>query len=87
MCLFLAGMLLIVLAGNAVLAFVGWELAGISSWLLIAYAWERPVATANALFVFVVNRVGDAGFLLGYRPRGVVGGQRRMGRAEPATGR
>jgi hypothetical protein len=65
MCLFLAGMLLIVLAGNAVLAFVGWELAGISSWLLIAYAWERPVATANALFVFVVNRVGDAGFLLG----------------------
>jgi NADH:ubiquinone oxidoreductase subunit 5 (subunit L)/multisubunit Na+/H+ antiporter MnhA subunit len=65
MCLFLAGMLLIVLAGNAVLAFVGWELAGISSWLLIAYAWERPVATANAVFVFVVNRVGDAGFLLG----------------------
>ncbi len=65
MSLFLAGMLLIVLAGNAVLAFVGWELAGISSWLLIAYAWERPLATANALFVFVANRVGDAGFLLG----------------------
>ncbi|MCP5227667.1 proton-conducting transporter membrane subunit [Accumulibacter sp.] len=64
MSLFLAGMLLIVLAGNAVLAFVGWELAGISSWLLIAYAWERPVATGNALFVFVANRVGDAGFLL-----------------------
>ncbi|WP_313952797.1 proton-conducting transporter membrane subunit, partial [Accumulibacter sp.] len=65
MCLFLAGMLLIVLAGNAVLAFVGWELAGISSWLLIAYAWERPQATGNATFVFVANRVGDAGFLLG----------------------
>jgi NADH:ubiquinone oxidoreductase subunit 5 (subunit L)/multisubunit Na+/H+ antiporter MnhA subunit len=45
-----------------VLTFVGWELAGISSWLLIAYAWERPVATGNALFVFVTNRVGDAGF-------------------------
>jgi NADH:ubiquinone oxidoreductase subunit 5 (subunit L)/multisubunit Na+/H+ antiporter MnhA subunit len=52
MCLFLAGMLLIVLAGNAVLAFVGWELAGFSSWLLIGYAWERPLATGNALFVF-----------------------------------
>ncbi|HPT50454.1 MAG TPA: proton-conducting transporter membrane subunit [Accumulibacter sp.] len=65
MCLFLAGMLLIVLAGNAVLAFVGWELAGFSSWLLIGYAWERPVATGNALFVFLTNRIGDAGFLLG----------------------
>ena len=64
MCLFLAGMLLIVLAGNAVLTFVGWELAGFSSWLLIAYAWERPLATGNALFVFLTNRVGDAGFML-----------------------
>ncbi len=64
-CLFLAGMLLIVLAGNAVLTFVGWELAGFSSWLLIAYAWERPVATGNALLVFLCNRVGDAGFMLG----------------------
>ncbi|HRD93949.1 MAG TPA: proton-conducting transporter membrane subunit [Accumulibacter sp.] len=65
MSLFLAGMLLIVLAGNVVLAFIGWELAGIASWLLIGYAWERPVATGNALLVFVTNRVGDAGFLLG----------------------
>lgn len=65
MTLFLGGMLLIVLSGNAVLTFVGWELAGVSSWLLIAYAWERPLATGNALFVFVTNRVGDAGFLLG----------------------
>jgi NADH:ubiquinone oxidoreductase subunit 5 (subunit L)/multisubunit Na+/H+ antiporter MnhA subunit len=65
MCLFLAGMLLIVLAANAVLAFVGWELAGISSWLLIAYTWERPLATGNALFVFLASRVGDAGFVLG----------------------
>jgi NADH:ubiquinone oxidoreductase subunit 5 (subunit L)/multisubunit Na+/H+ antiporter MnhA subunit len=65
MCLFLAGMLLIVLSANAVLAFVGWELAGISSWLLIAYNWERPLATGNALFVFLASRVGDAGFVLG----------------------
>lgn len=62
--LFLCGMLLIALAGNAALAFVGWELAGITSWLLIGYADERPAATANALFVFLANRIGDAGFML-----------------------
>ncbi len=65
MLLFLAGMLLIVLAGNAVLTFVGWELAGVSSWLLIGYAYDRPVATGNALWAFITNRLGDAGFILG----------------------
>jgi hypothetical protein len=63
--LFAAGMLLIVLAGNAALAFVGWELAGVSSWMLIGYAFERDTATANAQRAFLTNRVGDAGFLLG----------------------
>ena len=63
--LFVAAMLLIVLAGNPVLAFVGWELAGVSSYLLIGYAHDRPVATGNAVRVFVTNRVGDAGFVLG----------------------
>jgi NADH:ubiquinone oxidoreductase subunit 4 (subunit M) len=63
--LFVAAMLLIVLAGNPVLAFVGWELAGVSSYLLIGYAHDRPVATRNAVRVFVTTRVGDAGFLLG----------------------
>jgi NADH:ubiquinone oxidoreductase subunit 5 (subunit L)/multisubunit Na+/H+ antiporter MnhA subunit len=63
--LFLSGMLLIVLAGNAVLTFVGWELCGISSWLLIGYAYERPVATGNALYAFLSNRIGDAGLILG----------------------
>lgn len=65
MCVFLAGMLLIVLAGNAVLTFVGWELAGVSSYLLIGYAYDRPVATGNALWAFITNRIGDAGFILG----------------------
>lgn len=65
MLLFLAGMLLIVLAGSAVLTFVGWELAGVSSYLLIGYAYERPVATGNALYAFLTNRIGDAGFILG----------------------
>lgn len=64
MSLFLAGMQLVVLSGNAVLSFVGWELAGISSYLLIGYAYDRPVATDNALRVFITNRIGDAGFIL-----------------------
>lgn len=65
LCLFLSGMLLIVLSGNAVLAFVGWELAGVSSWMLIGYAYERHTATENAGRAFLNNRIGDAGFLLG----------------------
>ncbi len=65
MSLFLAGMLLIVLSGNAVLTFIGWELAGVSSWLLIGYAYDRPLATGNALFAIITNRIGDAGFILG----------------------
>lgn len=62
--LFVAAMLLIVLAGNAVMAFVGWELAGLSSYLLIGYTLDRPTATDNANRVFVTNRIGDSGFLL-----------------------
>ncbi len=65
MSLFMAGMQLIVLAGNGLLAFCGWELAGVSSFLLIGYSWQRKEATGNALFAFITNRVGDAGFLLG----------------------
>ena len=62
-CLFLSGMLFLVFAANAVLAFVGWELAGVSSYLLIGFAFERPTATRNAQFAFITNRIGDAGFL------------------------
>ncbi len=65
MSLFLSGMLLIVLSGNAVLTFVGWELCGVSSFLLIGYAYERPTATGNALYAFITNRIGDAGLILG----------------------
>lgn len=63
--LFAAGMLLIVLAGNAALCFIGWELAGVSSYLLIGYSQERVIATDNAVRAFVTNRIGDAGFLVG----------------------
>ena len=61
---FLTGIQLVLLAGNGLLAFVGWEMCGVASFLLIGYAWQRPVATGNALFAFVTNRAGDSGFLL-----------------------
>ena len=57
-------MMLIVLAANVWLTFVGWELAGVSSYALIAYAYDRPVAAAHASRVLITNRLGDAGLLL-----------------------
>jgi len=63
LCIFNTAMLLITLSGNAMLTFVGWELAGVSSYLLIAYSWHRPVATANATRAFITNRIGDVGFI------------------------
>ncbi len=62
--MFSAAMMLIVFSGNAITAFLGWELAGLSSYLLIAYAYDRPTATENATRVFITNRFGDAGFIL-----------------------
>ena len=63
--LFAAAMPLLVTGGNAVLTFIGWEVAGLCSYLLISFFQDRPVAVDNATRVFVTNRVGDAGFLLG----------------------
>lgn len=63
--LFSSAMLLLVSSGNAVGTFIGWEIAGVCSYLLVAYAYDRPVATLNATRVFVTNRIGDAGFILG----------------------
>lgn len=63
--LFSSAMLLIVMGGNPVITFIGWELAGVSSYLLIGYALDRNNATGNANRAFVTNRIGDAGFVLG----------------------
>jgi NADH:ubiquinone oxidoreductase subunit 5 (subunit L)/multisubunit Na+/H+ antiporter MnhA subunit len=63
--LFSSAIFSIVLSGNALGTFVGWEIAGLCSYLLIAYAYDRPVAVANATRVFVTNRIGDAAFVLG----------------------
>lgn len=60
-----AAMLWLVLADDAVLSFIGWELAGACSYGLIAFYHQRDTAVHNATRVFVTNRIGDAGFLLG----------------------
>lgn len=62
--LFISAMLLIAYSGNAITAFVGWELAGVCSFLLIAYSYQQQVATENAVRAFVTNRIGDAGFMI-----------------------
>ena len=64
-CLFAASVYVIVLSGNMVMTFAGWEIAGFCSYLLIAYAYDRQTASVNATRVFVTNRIGDAGFILG----------------------
>ncbi len=68
--LFIAALLHFILAGNAVMAFVGWELMGLTSYWLIGYALHRVQAGASATRVIMTNRVGDAGFtvaiLLGF---------------------
>jgi NADH:ubiquinone oxidoreductase subunit 5 (subunit L)/multisubunit Na+/H+ antiporter MnhA subunit len=63
--LFCSAMLLLVLSGNTVGTFFGWEIAGLCSYLLIAYVYERPAAVFNATRVFVTNRIGDTAFILG----------------------
>jgi len=63
--LFTFFMLVLVLASNIVLMFVGWEGVGLCSYLLIGFWFERPTAAKAGMKAFVVNRVGDAGFILG----------------------
>lgn len=62
---FVFAMLTLVLAANLPLLFVGWEGVGLASYLLIGYDYYRPAAAQAATKAFVVNRIGDLGFLLG----------------------
>jgi NADH-quinone oxidoreductase subunit L len=63
--LFVFSMLGIVLAGSLLLMYVFWELVGLSSYLLIGFWYERPRAVWAAKKAFLLNRIGDAGFLMG----------------------
>ncbi len=63
--LFMFSMLGIVLADNFVMMFIFWELVGVSSYLLIGHWYERPTAADAANKAFLVNRIGDFGFMAG----------------------
>lgn len=62
---FMFSMLGIVLADNLVMIFIFWELVGFSSYVLINHYFDKPSAVAASKKAFIVNRVGDFGFLLG----------------------
>ncbi len=62
---FMFSMLGIVLADNLVMMFIFWELVGLSSYLLIGFWFQRPAAADACKKAFIVNRIGDFGFLVG----------------------
>jgi NAD(P)H-quinone oxidoreductase subunit 5 len=61
--MFVTGMLFVALAGNVEVLFIGWELVGLSSALLVAFFHERPAPVGNALRVLSVYRISDAAML------------------------
>jgi NADH-quinone oxidoreductase subunit L len=63
--LFLFFMTVLVLAGNALLMFVGWEGVGLASYLLIGFYFNKTSAADAGKKAFIVNRIGDFGFLIG----------------------
>ncbi|MDT7042263.1 NADH-quinone oxidoreductase subunit L [Candidatus Nitronereus thalassa] len=62
--LFMVSMLLLVMGNNYLVLFIGWEGVGLCSYLLIGYYFHKISAAKAATKAFVVNRIGDAGFLL-----------------------
>lgn len=65
LCLFLFSMLGIVLSNNFIMMFLFWELVGVSSYILIGHYYEREAAAEACKQAFIVNRIGDFGFLIG----------------------
>jgi NADH-quinone oxidoreductase subunit L len=63
--LFTFSMLMLVMSNNFMQLFFGWEGVGVVSYLLIGFWYTRPTATFAALKAFLVNRIGDFGFILG----------------------
>ncbi len=63
--LFVFSMCTLVLSGNFLLLYFGWEAVGLCSYLLIGFYYEKPSAAAAAKKAFLVNRIGDFGFGLG----------------------
>ena len=65
MALFVFAMLVLVMGNNFVMLFLGWEAVGLCSYLLIGHYYQRQSAARAGTKAFVMNRVGDAGFLVG----------------------
>ena len=63
--LFVASMLTLILADNLLVLYVGWELVGLCSYLLIGFWWKRPSAVKAAKKAFITTRIGDVGLLIG----------------------
>jgi NADH-quinone oxidoreductase subunit L len=63
--LFVAAMLLLVLGSNYVMLYIGWEGVGLASYLLISFWFARPSAATAGKKAFLMNRVGDAGLVIG----------------------
>src|SRR5262245_33803224 len=72
--LFMFSMLTLVLADNFLLMFVGWEGVGLCSYPLIGFWYTRPSASEAGKKAFIVNRIGDFGFLLGVLMLFAIGG-------------
>src|SRR5689334_15287724 len=89
--LFTFSMLMLVLADNFLQLFVFWEAVGLCSYLLIGLWYERPSACAAATKAFIVNRVGDFGFILGlllvWTTFGSLDYSEVFSKAQDATGR
>src|SRR5881296_165318 len=84
--LFVASMLLLVLGGNLLVLFVGWELVGLCSYLLIGFWFDRERAASSGRKAFIVNRIGDAGFLLGILLLATTAGSLQFDRLAAASG-
>ena len=87
--LFMFSMLGIVFADNLIMLYLFWELVSFSSYLLIAHYWKTPAAREASKKAFIVNRIGDFGFLIGiiwcYWHFGTVNFQELKEVANPAT--
>jgi NADH-quinone oxidoreductase subunit L len=86
---FLAAMLLLVLGGNLLMTFMGWEGVGLSSYLLIGFHYDRKAPARASTYAFVMNRIGDAAFLCGifaaFGEFGTLGYAEMFSRAENAN--
>ncbi len=87
MSLFCFSMLGLVVAGNAAMVFVFWELVGVCSYFLIGFYYERQSASHAANKAFLVNRVGDFGFIVGLMALAAGLGTFSFGDVKDARGR